>query len=312
MPSYFFHLLFELYTPKSPYCRNLTDLSALSGQQLVSLPAWIPPPNTDIFATALPSHPRQSASDISQLKPRHIRQKSKSKEKESAANRHPDWRFGRVKVESIDMAPTTKPISAPGALSAGSTSPLTAGAAASKARFIPLETRNTEFGYGVVHLYRDSHETPGLYDPPPELKEEEEVVLDGEKLSEEALTTVAILAVPSYMTPSDFMGFVGEGTRDAVSHLRMVRTGKANRYMVLMKFRDKNGARKFVNEFNGKVFNSMEVCDRIVRTASRCMANGPTARELPCSLRKVDTIHFAISGGCISAPTTRRLSRTLE
>ncbi|KAF8251282.1 zf-UBP-domain-containing protein [Wilcoxina mikolae CBS 423.85] len=159
------------------------------------------------------------------------------------------------------MSPTTKPVSVPGSLSAVSTSPLTAGAAASKARFIPLETRNTEFGYGVIHLYRDSHETPGLYDPPPESKQpegKEEVISDGEKLDEEVLTTVAILAVPSYMTPSDFMGFVGEGTRDAVSHLRMVRTGKANRYMVLMKFRNKDGARKFVNDFNGKVFNSME------------------------------------------------------
>ena len=75
----------------------------------------------------------------------------------------------------------------------------------------------------------------------------------------ESLTTVAVLAVPTYMTPSDFMGFVGEETIDAVSHLRLVRTAKVNRYMVLMKFRTPERARKFVAKFNGTEFNSMEV-----------------------------------------------------
>ncbi|KAI5853712.1 BRCA1-associated protein 2-domain-containing protein [Tricharina praecox] len=139
-----------------------------------------------------------------------------------------------------------------------STSPLTGNVAAHKARFVPLETRNTEFGYGVVHLYRDTVETPGLYDAPPEANREKVGKVKDEVLDDDALRTAAILAVPSYMTPSDFMGFVGEGTRDAVSHLRMVRTGKANRYMVLMKFRTKEGAKKFITDFNGKVFNSME------------------------------------------------------
>lgn len=135
-----------------------------------------------------------------------------------------------------------------------------AGGTASKAHFIPLQTKNTEFGYGVVHLYRDVFETPGLYSTPSKNKAgkgEEEKLLDDSE--EEALTTVAILAVPSYMTPSDFIGFVGEETRDVVSHFRMIRTGKANRYMVLMKFRQREDAKSFVKDFNGKVFNSMEV-----------------------------------------------------
>lgn len=247
MPSYFFHLLFELYTPTSPYCKSIPELSELPQDQLALLPAWIPPPATDIFA-ALPFHTEDSRLANPPSRPVHIRQKSKSKEKEPLSDKHADWRFGRVAVESIDMAP----ISVGTAISASS---LTADAAASKARFVPLKTRNTEFGYGVVHLYRDTHESPLLYEPP--IPKDDDAP---EELDEEALKTVAILAVPSYMTPSDFMGFVGEETKDAVSHLRMVRTGKANRYMVLMKFRNKDGAKRFVTDFNGKVFNSMEVC----------------------------------------------------
>ncbi|KAI5809055.1 hypothetical protein DFH27DRAFT_598607 [Peziza echinospora] len=155
-----------------------------------------------------------------------------------------------------------------------------------KARFIPLTSKTTEFGYGVVHLYRDGEETNGIY-PVPESYVPVQGDLSGSMAqtsasgasstntsaagssgqpgetdaedNDDSLRRVAVLAVPSYMTASDFMGFVGEETRENVSHFRMIRTGKANRYMVLMMFRTKQGAREFVKAFNGKVFNSMEV-----------------------------------------------------
>ena len=299
MPSYFYHLLFELYTPRSPYCRSLPEFLHLSSQQLSSLPCWIPPQTTDVFTADLPSHPKQrlpAHPDLFKLKLKNSRQtnKSKSKEKESRSNRHLDWRFGRVRVESIDMAPAATDEERKASIRGASPSPLTTGSAASKARFICLGDKNTEFGYGVVHLYRDEHETLGLTDAE-----------QTEGLDDEALTTVAILAVPSYMTPSDFVGFVGEGTRDAVSHIRMIRTGKANRYMVLMKFRDKDDARIFVKEFNGKVFNSMEVqCSHPDSAFTR--ANPFTARKLSRRLHKVDSVHLYLShDNCPSAP--RRL-----
>lgn len=72
-------------------------------------------------------------------------------------------------------------------------------------------------------------------------------------------TTLCILAVPSYLSPSDFLGFVGEKTMDCVAHFRMIRTPRANRYMVLMKFRSGKRAMEWQKEWNGKVFNSMEV-----------------------------------------------------
>lgn len=77
---------------------------------------------------------------------------------------------------------------------------------------------------------------------------------------EDDCTTLCILAVPSYLSPSDFLGFVGEKSMDCVSHFRMIRTPRANRYMVLMKFRSGRKAREWQKEWNGKVFNSMEVC----------------------------------------------------
>ncbi|CCX31557.1 putative RING and UBP finger domain protein [Pyronema domesticum] len=257
MPSYLFHLLFELYSPHSPYCRNLPELSVLSEKQLSTLPDWIPPPNTNIFSTDLPSHNRRPEAEEPRPIYRHSRQKSKSKEKE--CDRYPDWRFDRVQVQSFDMAPASRQPTVPGTLGVVSNTELTTSAAASKARFIPLESKDTEVGYGVVHLYRDSQETPGLYDPPSGSKGEgKPKALDINELTDEALTTIAVLAVPSYMTSFDFMGFVGEKTLDDISHIRMIRTGKTNRYMVLMKFRSKQGARKFVTEFNGKIFNTME------------------------------------------------------
>ncbi|KAJ9610437.1 hypothetical protein H2200_005214 [Cladophialophora chaetospira] len=135
-----------------------------------------------------------------------------------------------------------------------------------KGRFEPSQGSEGAEGWGIVHLYRDSEETSGLYKdsaysssdlwsdavrnvpsgkphPPPK---------------DEDCTTVCILAVPSYMTPSDFLSWVGEDTRSEVSHFRMVRTSRANRYMVLMKFQNGKRAKEWQHEWNGKVFNSME------------------------------------------------------
>ncbi|KAH0537236.1 hypothetical protein FGG08_005938 [Glutinoglossum americanum] len=141
------------------------------------------------------------------------------------------------------------------------------GGLATMGRFVPSDPRNTELGWGIVHLYRDAEETLGLYDttegnPSSEGSSESgegALATDNEKstLSDDC-TTLCILAVPSYLTPSDFLGFVGEKTRDQVSHFRMIRTGRINRYMVLMKFRDPTMAREWRREWNGKVFNSME------------------------------------------------------
>lgn len=150
-----------------------------------------------------------------------------------------------------------------------------------KGRYVPLDQK-TDSVWGVVHLYRDAQETPYLSldnDYPAELKgsaaarsqydelgstntplRNGEAGQDSQATVDDDCTTLCILAVPSYLSPSDFLGFVGEGTMDAVSHFRMIRTARANRYMVLLKFRSGKKAVEWQRVWNGKVFNSMEVC----------------------------------------------------
>ncbi|KAF6817903.1 Zn-finger in ubiquitin-hydrolase [Colletotrichum musicola] len=160
-----------------------------------------------------------------------------------------DWRFGAVSIQSVDIEADGNMdyVEAGSSSAALGVGPTFGGAGTStKARYVPLETKNTEVGWGVVHFYREEEETPGLGQPPSEG--------DGA----EDCTTLCIPAVPSYLTPSDFLGYVGEKWRDDISHYRMVMTARMNRYLVLLKFRNAERARKWQREFDGKVFNSME------------------------------------------------------
>jgi hypothetical protein len=109
-----------------------------------------------------------------------------------------------------------------------------------------------DYAYGIIHLYRDVGDT-GLGDA-------EITSMARRPGAPDEDNTLAILAVPSYMTANDFMGFVGESQKDQVSHFRMIRTQAANRYMVLLKLRTNEAANAFHSTFNGKAFNSMEVC----------------------------------------------------
>ncbi|KAE8451545.1 hypothetical protein EG329_003618 [Mollisiaceae sp. DMI_Dod_QoI] len=201
-----------------------------------------------------------------------------------------DWRFGRVRVESLDLdfntgtatATTMESAHAQSARKRGESSSAGAGTGAAtnglgagltaattgvgvgggrvtKARFDAVEGKNTEVGWGIVHLYRDGEETLGLGAPAQEeIYAADDTASHTSSGAEEDCTVLCIPAVPSYLTPSDFLGFVGEKTREAVSHFRMVMTGRMNRYLVLMKFRDGGVAKRWRKEWDGKVFNSME------------------------------------------------------
>ncbi|CCH45516.1 BRCA1-associated protein [Wickerhamomyces ciferrii] len=94
--------------------------------------------------------------------------------------------------------------------------------------------------YGVVRLY----------------KEYESTTQDIEVESDD--TTVAIVAVPNYFSPTDLLVFLGTTVTSNVSHFRLIKSDNPNRFMVLMKFRNNESARKFQSDFNGRSFNSME------------------------------------------------------
>lgn len=123
---------------------------------------------------------------------------------------------------------------------------------------------------GIVHLYRDAEETQGLYRKTDRIPSSELWTGSAQAklrpptnrgiaaVKDEDCAILAILAVPSYLTPRDFLAFVGEHTRNAVSHFRMIRTKRLNRYMVLMKFKDGRYARQWQSDWNGKLFNNME------------------------------------------------------
>lgn len=134
-----------------------------------------------------------------------------------------------------------------------------------KARFL---------GYGVIRLYREDTEIDQYPSSSSQLdnnknqtkkklqkssnKAEEKTESTKPQEDNSKNTTLAILAVPSYLTPYDFIGFIGSNARDNISHFRMVRTAQPNRYMVLLKFRTAESAAKFHEEYNGHLFNSME------------------------------------------------------
>jgi BRCA1-associated protein len=147
-----------------------------------------------------------------------------------------DWRYGPVTIESIDMEMVSHK------------TPLTG--LHTKAAYVPSVPQSTDVGWGLVHVYRDSQETVALDHKPDK---------DHADFDPDQCTTLCILAVPSWMMPSDLLGFVGDQTREDVSHFRLIRTGRANKYMVLMKFRQAKKAREWQKLWNGKLFSAMEV-----------------------------------------------------
>ena len=190
----------------------------------------------------------------------------------SSLNHTDDWRWGRITMQGTDMHPSaqqeddiktkTSDSHSHSGIGAGT------GGLATKGRFEPVELGEEELGWGILRLYRDAEETPGLYNDITTAKSSKNgrnafsrqgQLKDVQSFKDEDCTTLCILAVPSYLTPSDFLGFVGEKTRDEVSHFRMIRTERSNRYMVIMKFRSGKRAREWRKEWNGRGFNDMDV-----------------------------------------------------
>ncbi|KAF2753919.1 zf-UBP-domain-containing protein [Pseudovirgaria hyperparasitica] len=295
MPSYLYHLALELYT-QPPASFKPKTLIVKPHEQ------YLPPPETDIFQTPLPTHssstwgipsrPLQKRSKATSTHPdtvqapgiaprpayqRRFSHRNGSSQGElgnspvplhqttvlaarSYSPTHIDWRFNTVCIQSIDMVPIDGTEGARAQVKNLDEIPSSIGLS-TKGRFTLAGPRNTEVGWGVVHLYRDEKETPWLDDDTSSSAgsdNERATEVSGGVFKEEDCTTLCILAVPSYMTPSDFLGFAGERTREDVSHFRLIRTGTMNKYMVLMKFREAAKARAWRKEWNGKLFNSME------------------------------------------------------
>lgn len=328
MPSYYYHLKFELYPTEDP------TTASPGGPETETI--WRPSSDSSVFDD-LPSHPRtreirlgarqkqrheksrdpaayptlaehtarpangngvidcgasrvtdqEDGCNIVVLSERQWRARSKSFPPPGfAAGLGPktagrDWRFGRLRIESFDLPAAAHPATTDGAdaanaaeskmpeqvdhasvAPAASLGPIFSGPGqATKARFVPLDSKNTEVGWGIVHLYRDGEESRALSVQPPSAEDSADGGAGSSAAAgEDDCSILCIPAVPSYLSPNDFLGFVGEKWMGDVSHYRMVMTSRMNRYMVLMKFRDNARARDWRKEFDGRVFNSMEVC----------------------------------------------------
>jgi BRCA1-associated protein len=119
---------------------------------------------------------------------------------------------------------------------------------------------------GILRLYKDTNEiTTGDIHVQSDKEEETTSTQKHDREREGAQvihpdqgTAVCVLAVPSYMSPGDFMNFVGP-VRANVSHFRIIRDSSPNRFMVLMKFRTQEATAEFYQRYNGRTFSSLEV-----------------------------------------------------
>lgn len=71
-------------------------------------------------------------------------------------------------------------------------------------------------------------------------------------------TMLSIIAVPTYFTATDILGFVGDHYMEFLTHIRVLKSEKPNRFLVLLKFNDPIKAAEFQYHYDGKPFNSME------------------------------------------------------
>ena len=166
----------------------------------------------------------------------------------------------------------------------------------------------TNLPEGVVHIFRESkpsHDTPQTGSYAAAVAETTRSV-DSRGISQTIVEsddlTLAVLAVPSWMTPSDFLTFVSPAA-DGIAHLRMIRfafvrccracrfliciwdrDSAPNRSIVVMKFREMSHAAEFIEEYNGKQFNSLEVCTacQAWRYSLSCCRNEHSAGNVPC------------------------------
>ncbi|KAK4697520.1 BRCA1-associated protein, partial [Lecanoromycetidae sp. Uapishka_2] len=208
MPSFFFHIALDLNSARPTSQPNLSE-----GKRYKPL--------TNTAAADLGTENRFSVSCSS-----NDEITSHNTTSPSLCN---DWRYDKVLVQNIKMAPAPAIEKNEGELTRLVPNGLSPGrrGLATKGRYEPIGTEEEDIGWGVIRLFRDSEETPGLYREPISPKHTKQGKYATKKENEplfrdEDCTTLCILAVPSYLTPSDFLGFVGEETRDETEHCHVV------------------------------------------------------------------------------------------
>ncbi|KAK0188935.1 BRCA1-associated protein 2-domain-containing protein [Armillaria mellea] len=207
-----------------------------------------------------------------------------------------DYRFGPIRLDWSDrMSVSTS--NAVGKEKAHSHEPAVATFKPINAQ---LATGSTNLPEGIVHVFRESAKQPDEQDTSTLTRTNADI--DGIMLG--------VLAVPSWMTPSDFLTFVAPAA-ESISHLRMIRDSAPNRSMVVIKFPKLKDATEFIEAYNGKPFNSMEpeIChvvhvlsvnietdDHVSHSISRLTSGPGSSYELPTCPVCLERMDSAVTG----------------
>ncbi|UYV64323.1 BRAP [Cordylochernes scorpioides] len=110
---------------------------------------------------------------------------------------------------------------------------------------------------------------------------------------EEQSQMLVILSVPSSVTIHDLVRFLAS-VQETIEHIRIIRDCKPNHYLVLLKFKNQQGAQDFYVNFDGVPFNSMEPeqCQLAyvvrIEMIRDCENAEPEAQTCPVCLDKLD------------------------
>ncbi|KAI9500513.1 hypothetical protein GGI25_001633 [Coemansia spiralis] len=175
-----------------------------------------------------------------------------------------DYRFGRLQIEwwHIGTAVPHEPAEGKSMMSDKQTERRQRGLLGV---FEPLPECSATCQVGILRLYRsDTKDQRTLSDTS---KQPE----DAPHNDQCAGTVLAVLAVPGYMTPTDFLSFAGPFASN-IDHVRVVRDDSPNHYMILLKFRDQPNADDFYSYYNGKTFSPLEpeICHIVYVSSVEC------------------------------------------
>ncbi|KAG6865706.1 hypothetical protein C0991_012522 [Blastosporella zonata] len=167
-----------------------------------------------------------------------------------------DYRFGLIQIDWVDFEDMSKaPVHTVGKERDNGRVTGTV-----QATFVP-HTRTkygtTNLPEGTVHVFRDCADK---YTP----QELEQTSPPSSNTDDADGVMLGVLAVPAYMTPSDFLTFVAPAA-EGMAHLRLIRLtvtrysdSVPNRSIAVIKFFNPADAAEFVEAYNGKPFNSMD------------------------------------------------------
>lgn len=106
---------------------------------------------------------------------------------------------------------------------------------------------------GVIHVFKNS---PTQRKPPNTDTAADPAVQPPPPMPNSTL--LCILAVPSYLTTSEFIRFVS-GFNKSIRYMKLLRDNSPTKYMVLAKFDSQQITDDFYFAYNGKRFNLLEV-----------------------------------------------------